>query len=168
MNGMDRLTDLGWAMEAIKTEANWSADDFSCGYEPSDGHHAVATILNAIISGELERRASQTATAPYDQFVTTLPQEAFDAFAKACEGAPAPSDGLQEAVDAAWNDAIEAAALWAEDGFTCRACDTPFLASVGHYDEDCPKGRAAWDGLPKDQLPIRIRALRRVAPTEDR
>ncbi|QXI63379.1 hypothetical protein CP157_01097 [Paracoccus marcusii] len=75
-------------------------------------------------------------------------------------------DAARRAEAAAWNDAIEAAAQWAEDGFTCRACNAPFLTSVGHYDEDCPKGRASWDGLPRDQLPIRIRALRRAAPTE--
>lgn len=74
MSGMDRLTDLGWAMEAVKAEDHWSAEDWSCPYEPSDGHHAVATILNAVISGDLVRRALQAA--------------------------PAPSDGLREALEA--------------------------------------------------------------------
>ncbi|MEQ3644821.1 MAG: hypothetical protein ABNH29_16860 [Paracoccus sp. (in: a-proteobacteria)] len=66
MTTTDKLSDLGWAMEAIRSEEKWSAEDWSCPYEPSDGHHAVATILNAIIRGELVRPASQAAPAPSD------------------------------------------------------------------------------------------------------
>lgn len=56
---------------------------------------------------------------------------------RASQAAPAPSDGLREAVAAAWNDAIEAAGN---------------LESIHGYSNAVPRHR--------------IRALRRAAPTE--
>lgn len=77
MSGMDRLTD-----EELEYLAKLHG-------ERSDVHSMARELL-------AHRRASQA--APDDQFVTTLPQEAFEAFAKACEDAPTPSDGLLDAL----------------------------------------------------------------------
>lgn len=85
MSGMDRLPDeaLEDAVRALK------------GYQGDELGDDLVSRLEVI--SILSRRASQADLAPDAQFVTTLPQEAFDAFAKACEDAPAPSDGLREA-----------------------------------------------------------------------
>ena len=61
---------------------------------------------------------------------------------RASQAAPAPSDALREAVDAAWNDAIEAAASVYLNGANPNTWDY-FASAVAA-----------------------IRALRRTAPTE--
>ena len=92
MSGMDRLTELRRSasfLRALHTQA--------C-FEQGNHKDEVDTpySLGADAIDQEARRASQAAPAPDDQFVTTLPQEAFDAFAKACDEAPAPSDALRE------------------------------------------------------------------------
>ena len=79
MSGMDRLIE-----EYVLPNAELEVYAYGGGQGP------MAVMARELLA---HRRASQTAIAPDDQFVTTLPQEAFDAFAKACEDAPAPSDG---------------------------------------------------------------------------
>jgi hypothetical protein len=72
----------------------------------------------------------------------------------------------QAAYASGWNRAIEAAARIQDDGNTCRACGTFFIASEGHYDEDCPKGRASWDGASEEQKACAILALSMPAPVQ--
>ena len=117
MSGMDRLTD-----EAMEGRANTALSGLGPvhgklmteGYEGS----ANAVIDAADVIRELlaHRRASQAA--------------------------PAPSDGLREARDAAWNDAIEAAASVYLNGANPNTWD--YFSLARHE----------------------IRALRRAAPTE--
>lgn len=68
------------------------------------------------------------------------------------QAAPAPSDGLREAVDAAWNDAIEAAARVTLDRQGRRAMGD------GH-------GNSSYDIGISDAANA-VRALRRAAPTD--
>jgi len=57
-------------------------------------------------------------------------------------------------------DGIEDAAKVAEQ-MKCIACGTFFDPAIGHDDEDCPKGRASWDGSGRsdEQIAAAIRLL---------
>lgn len=54
---------------------------------------------------------------------------------------------------------LGAALQWATEGYHCLACGTKFFGSAGHFDEECPRHRASWDGLSLSDVAEVIRAI---------
>ena len=106
MNGMDRLT----------------IDDLQ--YWEEYGDYDVRLMARELLA---HRRASQAAPAPQKPVawaetdhkgkVIGVSLNQYPWHPTPLYAAPAPSDGLREAVDAAWNDAIEAAEAAYAQGF---------------------------------------------------
>lgn len=54
---------------------------------------------------------------------------------------------------------IEDAAKLVPTVNVCRTCKTPFFDPPGHYDEDCPKGRASWEYPTRTDIAQALRDL---------
>ena len=95
MSGMDRLTEREWLISLLTIDQEQMLTDYEVHPDAWKGDpdriDCIAALADGILDGLAHRRASQAA--------------------------PAPSDGLREAVDAAWNDAIEAAEAAYAQGF---------------------------------------------------
>lgn len=141
MSGMDRLTEADREQitkAAYEAHRNWCRG--ARGQMISEWDSIESWIAVETAAFLAHRRASQAAAAPSDHAISREWAERMlplDEGVTPSAGAPAPSDGLREAVDAAWNDAIEAAGN---------------LESIHGYSNAVPRHR--------------IRALRRAAPTE--
>lgn len=129
MSGMDRLTALADQLDANAANAERMVEllqpEFDA-FEARTGHN-VYVVRDYVDHKNAAKRQRQEAADIRELL----------AHRRASQAAPAPSDGLREAVDAAWNDAIEAAGN---------------LESIHGYSNAVPRHR--------------IRALRRAAPTE--
>ena len=144
MSGMDRLTFNEWftslekGRQAVLRDDKWMLADaaFQAGRASQDAPDPVAWRYP--YRGSWEYSNSSVRPNRYE--------------AEPLYAAPAPSDGLREAVDAAWNDAIEAAEKAALDRQGRR------VMGDGH-------SNSCYDIGVSDAASA-IRALRRAASTE--
>ena len=166
MSGMDRLTFNEWftslekGRQAVLRDDKWMLADaaFQAG-RASQAAPAPSALVKALRTaeaalsdiGDAEREEGDDLAWCEGRAAKALPLIR-PVLRAALITTPAPSDGLREAVDAAWNDAIEAAEKAALDRQGRR------VMGDGH-------SNSCYDIGVSDAANA-IRALRRAAPTE--